>query len=729
MKEIFDRFKLDFYKEKEMADFRRWFTVLAVLALMAGAASAQIGQTSGSSSSALQCTANAAGTPQVRQEGYTELLGDILITCTGGSPMTVGSKVDTTNITIYTSPALNITSRVLGSSTAGVGVSEALLLIDEPGSNLPSGVAGAYGPKAPQVLCPYSSTANGCATYVGTDPGVVNGPYTVAVNAADSSVAAANVYQGIVGALGNNTVTFYGVPVMPPASNGVSRSFRITNVRVPTVGMSNQQTISVFISTNPHTVLPIQQANLAVGVVGTPMKAAVTMSSANPFAQCKAPGITLSATLSFTEGFATMFKTRVVPMTNTLYASTGQNLTTQNIPGGLYNSFASNSESGFIMATAKSSAYTAGLADFGTRLKAVFTNIPAGLSVYVSTGSLPITGLTAPSPIGGTSTTPYGVLVSGSISDAGTYGTVIPPIAATSTSVGAAAADVVQLVANSSTGQMFAVWEVVNSNPGANDTISFGVYVNYTPASASATNPYGLPAITSQFGVLTSPFTNVNNVSLSFAPEPLGGSFTTTSGPTFLAGPLPRFAIVNTYQGPWVSIILCQTTLLYPFVTSNPGGGLGQGFDTGIAIANTSKDPFTALGIPTNPSSGTLATTGSCTLYGYGFSVTTTGTTSTAAPVVKGCDMIANAQAGVNCFPVVNPGEVQTVLASQVLSAQPNGFQGYVIAVCNFQYAHGYAAVTDLGLRGLFSSYLALELTPNTALGNGRGVGIEQLVH
>jgi hypothetical protein len=74
---------------------------------------------------------------------------------------------------------------------------------------------------------------------------------------------------------------------------------------------------------------------------------------------------------------------------------------------------------------------------------------------------------------------------------------------------------------------------------------------------------------------------------------------------------------------------------------------------------------------------------------------------------------------------VVNPGTVQTVLASGVFP----GFQGYVIAVCNFQYAHGYAAVTDLGLRGLFSSYLALELVPNVALNNGRGVSIEQLVH
>jgi hypothetical protein len=43
LKENFDRFNFALYKEKQMADFRRWFTVLAVIAVMAFAASAQVG--------------------------------------------------------------------------------------------------------------------------------------------------------------------------------------------------------------------------------------------------------------------------------------------------------------------------------------------------------------------------------------------------------------------------------------------------------------------------------------------------------------------------------------------------------------------------------------------------------------------------------------------------------------------------------------------------------------
>jgi hypothetical protein len=37
----------------------------------------------------------------------------------------------------------------------------------------------------------------------------------------------------------------------------------------------------------------------------------------------------------------------------------------------------------------------------------------------------------------------------------------------------------------------------------------------------------------------------------------------------------------------------------------------------------------------------------------------------------------------------------------------PN-FLGYVIAVCNFQYGHGFAFVSDVGARNLAMGYLAL---------------------
>jgi len=713
LKENFDRFNFALYKEKQMADFRRWFTVLAVIAVMAFAASAQVGVAVGSANSLLACVATAAGTPELRPEGYTELAGDIVISCTGGPILQQGAAIPTTNIVIYMAPAVPITSRFLSSN----GASEALLIIDEAGSNIVTGATGngttGYGPNAVQYLCTtaqqQASGGSSCNAFVGKDG---SGTYEVAVTAAGGTTAAQNVYQGKVGDFGVNSVTFYNVPVLPPATSGVTRTFRITNVRVPVPGGNLSGTLQAIISTSPNQTLPVGGTAINIGVVGPAMTAAVKPIS-SAFQQCQPATLARTANLIFTEGFATSFKTRVVPggIYNGNPASTGLNTTwaaeatntnpaIQNIPGGLYGGFAANSESGLIFpaltSTSGSLTYTAGLADYGTRLKAVFTNIPAGLTMYVSTTSATQGSTFVP---GGTSVLPFAVLVGTSASsDAQQDGTPFTPI--TSSTAGSDGLPAIALAANSS-GVATAVWEVTNSNPSAQDVLVFSVYISYTATSATASNPYGLPITVLPLGA------PVNNVALSFAPEPSDGVFTTANA-TQGQVPTPRFAVIKTYQGQWTTIQLCQTTLLYPFVTG------ASGFDTGIAVANTSWDPF-----------GTVHQTGSCTLYGYGVTVAAAGNTA-SQPVVSGCDSISNPLPGTNCFPIVPTGQVMSVLASATLT----NFQGYVIAVCNFQYAHGYAAVTDLGIRNLWSSYLALELN-NAPLGTPRtGVsGIESLIH
>ena len=65
-----------------MADLRRWITALAILALFTGLASAQTG---GGGGSTLSCSVNTSNTPTLRSEGITEQIGDIVITCTGGT--------------------------------------------------------------------------------------------------------------------------------------------------------------------------------------------------------------------------------------------------------------------------------------------------------------------------------------------------------------------------------------------------------------------------------------------------------------------------------------------------------------------------------------------------------------------------------------------------------------------------------------------------------------------
>ena len=56
----------------------------------------------------LVCSTNAGVPPVVRAEGYTELVGDIVLVCTGGNP----DQALTANFQLFLNT--NITSRLLG---------------------------------------------------------------------------------------------------------------------------------------------------------------------------------------------------------------------------------------------------------------------------------------------------------------------------------------------------------------------------------------------------------------------------------------------------------------------------------------------------------------------------------------------------------------------------------------------------------------------------------------
>jgi hypothetical protein len=130
-----------------------------------------------------------------------------------------------------------------------------------------------------------------------------------------------------------------------------------------------------------------------------------------------------------------------------------------------------------------------------------------------------------------------------------------------------------------------------------------------------------------------------------------------------LTVPSPRFsdALQPTPAATLATIAPCTTTLLFPWVVSN----VAQ-FDTGIAIANTSVDPFTAVvEVPTPPEHGT------CTLTGF--------PKGEGAPV-----SLTTAD--------ISAGDTYTaVLSSTVFS----GFEGYLIARCNFQFGHGFAFLSN----------------------------------
>src|SRR6266508_1243715 len=103
-----------------MAAFRRIVPALAVVALLLGLMSSAYAQ-----GPALACSASAAVPPTIRSEGATELTGDIVLNCTGGTPTAAAATVPVANVTVFLNTA--VTSRLTSSTT---NASEALLFVD-----------------------------------------------------------------------------------------------------------------------------------------------------------------------------------------------------------------------------------------------------------------------------------------------------------------------------------------------------------------------------------------------------------------------------------------------------------------------------------------------------------------------------------------------------------------------------------------------------------------------
>src|SRR5436305_15037730 len=97
-----------------MADFRRLLTALALVALFVGLASAQAGVNGGASS--MSCSTTTTVTPTVRSEGLTELVGDIVLNCSGGNALLNGPQTPQANITVFLNT--QVTSRVLANSSS-----------------------------------------------------------------------------------------------------------------------------------------------------------------------------------------------------------------------------------------------------------------------------------------------------------------------------------------------------------------------------------------------------------------------------------------------------------------------------------------------------------------------------------------------------------------------------------------------------------------------------------
>ena len=307
----------------------------------------------------LNCVANAPNIPTVRAEGLTERVGDITLTCTGGTPTKVGSLVPAVNLTVTLNSA--ITSRLYPNAW-----SEVLLLIDEPGSGL-------QGTTNTQLAC---NNSNGTCSITGTGTGI--GTY-------DGSQGRPNVFQG---QLSQNGVTFYSVPVDPP-STGTARVLRMTNLRIN----ATQNAIGSPVGASISSTLNVGEGSVTVASVTGSMNFGVrtpnNSSASEGFAvtPCATSGTQRAGVLRFSELYGGAFARRNAA--NFVDSNTSPQPVPQNIPGANY-----GTESGFYAPglTASTGDFaTIGLANAGTKLRAVLNNIPAGARIFVSANRVTFT--------------------------------------------------------------------------------------------------------------------------------------------------------------------------------------------------------------------------------------------------------------------------------------------------------------------------------------------------
>jgi hypothetical protein len=698
------------HKEKEMADFRKLFYALAVVALLAGLTVPVSAQ------APFVCSTSTSPPPLLRGEGYTELVGDLILNCTGGIPTAGGQAVPQANFTIFLNT--NVTSKLL---TANGIWSEALLIVDEPHSPVnPTrqltncGLSGApdNGPSGAGV-CSIVSNGNPAMTYDGSQNtyGTLGACGTAPAPASGSyGCGRPNVFQARIGsfisATQSNAVTWSGVPIDPPGTT-TTRTFRFTNIRANATSLigsilpSSTFTttyVQAQISVSGNTTMSINTPQQIVGYILRGLTATGPTTTA-AFLQCNAVTATSPpnpVNIILSEGFNYAWKPRniseviansasgnnggayiggVTPACGTTTTSCGDN--NQNVAGAIYYTEAgfqngptsqdpspnppAQTDGGIAVTASLGNAFSsdtgiqgAGIANQGTRLALAIntSTLPTGTTLFPFSVTVP-----SVLPImSGTTQTGVAVLTS---TDANGAGAFSPPTA------------VAGAVAVPSSGLI--VYEVLYADPFALETLTIPISVVYTPV-LSSNSP--TPGLTTTGTVSFAPFYSTAAAALPS---------TTLSVPRFTS----LLSSMNLF-----TVLKCACDLLFPYVSA------GGGYDTGIAIANTSLDPGATFGFFGVPQSGTVE----FWYYGNGTAVPTQCTNTTSPGTCPGTTL-------------VNPGQVLTYVLSTGsttwgLDNRAAAFTGYIIAQAQFQYCHAFAFIGALGggptSPGISEGYLGL---------------------
>jgi hypothetical protein len=600
---------------------------ILVLAVLLLASSMAYGQTN-----PFTCQAS-ADSPLIRAEGIAEYIGDIVIECTGGTPTPFGQEVPLINFNVrilgtYATPAI-----LANGSDSSRPWTEATLAVDDPMPGYVNSLRGSQTPFDPDnnvsaVLLGIGSGMNGAGIYYQRPTNAIN---QTGVGGVNHATEVYNVYQGhLVGPSGQwDQVEWRGVPVDPPGTN--VRTIRITNVRVNAAAYGtggNPTPLSVFISASGSVNFPINQASVPVAVVTKSLEASVV--NTGKYLQCNSEpqagsGCEADMILKFEELIPNAWKYQNPTDSSNIFGEQNKFQTSE--------SNYANSGDDYNSVFTSGGSGTPGVATQGTRLLARFTK-PSGVSLRVwkqeiTPGQCGLTGSSPTAQAGYASTTGAGGSYSRSASWSG--------------SVSSAAWEIAQVTGQ---GQVY-------------DDIYFAVDLYYTSDTTA-----GIPGL------------GTGTVKLSYAP--LSTQYTAASWSTGH----PRF-IDDVDDMDLFTINSCSTSLLWPYITNQAG------FDTGMVISNTSKDPW-----------GDSEQSGACRIYYYGF---TTG--GGAAPAPVDTPVVPAGQHAI--WTLSSGGTVQT--AGGTIAAVP-GFQGYAIAICQFQYAHGYGFISDIGATHLAQGYLALIL-------------------
>jgi hypothetical protein len=630
------------------------------------------------------------------------LLGDVLLNCSGGTPTPAGQPVPLVNVRVALSAP--ITSRTLNSA----GVGEPMLTIDEPfpaTDAWPSGQAPLAGGPTSQIGCLASGGQTSANPFLAAyeAPAVTGGTVGVCdiagvgVGGGETYEDQYNTFQGSI-TNGGLYVDFTGVPVDPPGSN-FERIIRITNLRADVTKIPTGQSVTATISFSvPSLTLPSPYTTVAFVYQGF-MAGGVSDDS---IAQCNpASG---SVGIKFSEGFASSFKTGLITTTdgtpgpglNAVRVDTGLDWMPQDLFGPGINYY---TESGFTpqLSAAPGKADplaklvdqtnapalndgTIGTADYGTRFLITVNNLQNGVTL-----DFPVTvagGTGSPNLLLQLIVDPNADGTGGkwATSDIDLDGAWTPTSGATSG---------------------FVVYEVVSDDPNLQESVTVTAGVSDTINLGENVPALGTDATTS-----------TSTITASFAPiaaDTPGQSLLWKDGSvnTNKYGSLPRFIVT---QAPQSAVIInpCSCNLLYPWVVS------GGGFDTGLAVVNTSVSPaiggnaYLSWSYPT-------AENGTVTLW---FNGTRAGAevvneyhpnpTNNEPPIYVPAGgsfalVMSSGSSAVNYDP--QPSGEGTI-ASGVTA----GFVGYIIATTTFQYCHGVAYVTPANDPFHGSYYEALQL-------------------